>query len=216
MNKEKSTNLIYNKLLEQLLYPMLLYLPSNLANDFRNDENLKPLFNLADVLLAVENKEYNFLVNQESSLIFMYNKTKLLEGNLFDLIDAKETLTVVQFEFLLENYKQHLDAWIYILNVLQKEIVSATNKMLLKNKQYFKYQATVLLQHKCSIEERFVKSIKTGIQLRLKDVFKEELQQVATSSLISATKKATKKQLVLITSIEADNYLLEKVFGINF
>ena len=85
MNKEKSTNLIYNKLLEQLLYPMLLYLPSNLANDFRNDENLKPLFNLADVLLAVENKEYNFLVNQESSLIFMYNKTKLLEGNLFDL-----------------------------------------------------------------------------------------------------------------------------------
>jgi hypothetical protein len=41
---------------------------------------------------VIESKKHNFIVNENSNLLFVLEKSKVLENNLFDLVDAKKIL----------------------------------------------------------------------------------------------------------------------------
>lgn len=217
-NTTNTTNAIFDKLFERLLYPMLVYLPKGAGEVFKQSKEFKVLDKFVGIMLAIENKSYNFIVTEQSNLLFLIGKSKLLESNMFDLLDAKENLSNEQFHFLANKYKSHVDSWVYITQELKKDIVKINHDLFIKNKGYIEFQATNLEQHQMTIENHFPNVYKTkhkvGLEhLKARVLEYEKNKQIKNQQEVN--KKTTIKKQHLISTQEVDNYLLKKVFGVN-
>jgi hypothetical protein len=218
MSKENSTSDIYKKLTIGLLYPMVLYFPKYLLEIVQDDKRFIELKNVVGILLCVENREYNFLVYMDDNLFFMLNKGRFLESNMFDLIDAKETLKNDQFIYLLNKYKAQVDTWAYVAQVLQKDIETAIDPLFVKNKNYVIYQATILEQHQYNLEQQFVDCDKGKYEIDLKSTLFKNIEDAKRQTLLNqpkTIKKSTTKKPPLLLESDVDNYLLKHVFGVN-
>ncbi|MBU3012271.1 hypothetical protein KO506_12715 [Polaribacter vadi] len=218
MKTENTTNAIFDKLFERLLYPMLVYLPKGAGEVFKQSEEFQVLDKFVGFMLAIENKSYNFIVTEQSNLLFLIGKSKLLESNMFDLLDAKENLSNEQFHFLANKYKSHVDSWVYITQELKKDIVKVNDDLFIKNKGYIEHQAINLEQHQMTIENHFPSVDKTRHNIGLEHLSAKILEyekSKQTKNQQKVNKKTTIKKQPLISNKEVDNYLLEKVFGVN-
>jgi hypothetical protein len=218
MSNTNTSNIIYNKLIDRVFYPILLYIPKDFGEIFKNDKKLGVFAKLVGFILAVENEEYNFIADKNSNLLFIMGKMRLLESNIFDLIDAKQSLKKEQFKFLLNKYKTYLAGWAYITKVLDKDVASTDDALLLKYKGYITYQATMLQQHQNNLEKQFVEYKKTEYDFDLKAVILDRIKQSnskVTSNQQNGNKKIRIKKQPLISNQDADDYLLKSVFRVN-
>lgn len=218
MKTENTTNAIFDKLFERLLYPMLVYLPKGAGQVLKQSEEFQVLDKFVGFMLAIENKSYNFLVTEQSNLLFLIGKSKLLESNMFDLLDAKENLSNEQFHFLANKYKSHVDSWVFITQELKKDIVKVNDNLFIKNKGYIEHQATNFEQHQKTIESHFPSVDKTRYNIGLEHLSAKVLEyekSKQTKNQQEINKKTTIKKQPLISNKEVDSYLLEKVFGVN-
>lgn len=215
MSEAKTTNDIYEKLNNRITYPILLYMPTYLDKLLSEKKDFEVLRNLFGFLLAVQSDEENFIANEDSNMLFMMDKAKILNRNLFDLMDAKANLSEEQFEFLLSKYKDQLDAFAFIAETLKLDITSSKNKVLKKHKGYIIYQATTFYQHQLEVEKQFPTSQKSSYTIDLKSLIfnSQQLSNKATGvEQQISNKPPTKKKRVIITNEEADSYLLQSVF----
>ena len=154
----------------------------------------------------------------DDNLFFMLNKGRFLESNMFDLIDAKETLQNDQFIYLLNKYKAQVDAWAFAAQVLEKDIETAVDPLYVKNKSYVIYQATILQQHQYNLEQQFVDCDKGKYEIDLKSTLFKNIEDAKRQTILNQPKtiqkSRTKKQPLLLES-DVDNYLLKHVFGVN-
>lgn len=217
MSTQNSTNDIYDKIFIRLFYPMLLYLPKYLTDVFKVNKKLNVFENLVGILFCFENEDYNFVLDDNSNLVFLMNKAKYIERNMFDLIDAKETLKSKQFQFLLTKYKTQVDLWTFASALLQKDIETTTSALFVQNKGYINYQATILQQHQNNLEEHFEECERTIDDFDLKSLLLKNIEKEknkATENQQKSNKKPRLKKQPIISDSEADAYLLKHVFKV--
>jgi hypothetical protein len=166
---------------------------------------------------VIESKEHNFIVNENSNLLFVLEKSKVLENNLFDLVDAKEIPIEKQFEFLVHKYKHQLDAFTFISDILRKDFVISENVVLKKHTSYSILLATMFQEHQKNVNGDFLEAPKLDYNFVFKDLFIKRQETDVSKALLDykpITSRPKAIKISKITSKEADCYLLKTIFGL--
>ena len=121
MINKKTTNEIYDELHDRLLYPSLFYISLELLNKL--DQKHKSLMELKHVIFALEDRTYNFIVQEDSNISFLLFKSEKLSTNVFALVDYQSILSENQFFVLLKKYKRQLDAYVEVSELLNGRLL---------------------------------------------------------------------------------------------
>lgn len=208
MSDIKTTDQTYAILSGNLYYPILLYIPDVFLELFSKYKEFDWLLKLKDLLLCVEDENYNFFGNQESDLSFMIKKQKKLESNIHHLVDYKATHTGEQFIYLLNKYKENLDAYTFASELLVEDVNKSSSKLLKTHKSFFTLQEFYFKQHQSNLEKLFPDCVKSK--------YNKFLGPALLKDFIKNHQKSALEKRLKITDEEVDAYLLRTVFNVKF
>lgn len=217
MINKKTTNEIYDELHDRLLYPSLFYISLELLNKL--DQKHKSLMELKHVIFALEDRTYNFIVQEDSNISFLLFKSEKLSTNVFALVDYQSILSENQFFVLLKKYKRQLDAYVEVSELLSRGIDENSKPIFQKTKGHFLMQEMNLKEHQKVINESFTMLKKaTFPKMKLDSILKKNVlidpQKISLAKGIPSAKnkKATKKQQLLIDDDAIQDFLIRTVF----
>ncbi len=198
--------------------PFIVYLPSNLIElmdkqsigEFENS-------NLIDHLIFYDGKGKPHDINFGFDNLEIMNRERILKSNLFQLLDLENTLSDKTFKFLLDEYKVSLNTW-YNFALLCRDDAKNKAKNYFDGIQfYLDIQFNAINDHRKEIMVKFGSVNKefniNGLKkfLEKENNFLDSNVQHVSKVDLSLTEKQNKKPL-LLSDVEADNYLLKHVF----
>ncbi|MDO6600653.1 hypothetical protein [Tenacibaculum sp. 1_MG-2023] len=213
-NSNKKSSSSFTHLVDKATYPCIIFIPSDYVRQIINEDELANLnFMLDRVAIAKKKHEITFL-DEDPTIIDLFQKQENLRDNLFDLIDLKEELKESQFDFMLEKYKDHLLVLSFYFNLMVEKINSSDNM------QYANYQNLFLVQ------SDYIKSHIKSLNEALPDYVKKYNRVLDYSQFLfdnfevdekpkRKKRKPRKKKVKLITDIESQNFLLRTVFNLD-
>ncbi|SDH10641.1 hypothetical protein [Winogradskyella thalassocola] len=218
------------KLILTIREPIIFFLPRNILEevmnkDFGKLEALGLLNTLFITNAAGETKP--FFNNTE--LLQILNKEKLLKSNIFELLDLRTKLDKSAFNYLIDDYFKELSTWINTTEIVEREAKIHVINYNAEVQVYLKLQNQVLLNHQAELKSHFgdgkswfevERVFKDSLYDINKDDNKEEISELKPSIVrkgkadILKTKKK-KSRFLVIKEAEVDQYLLETVFNVN-
>ncbi|MGJ8762343.1 MAG: hypothetical protein ACSHXA_17530 [Polaribacter sp.] len=212
--KQPRQHEIYNELRDRASYPLLLYVSKSLVEDEVDDEQKKNTEWLFDRLIVAKAKEVVSYVDVQDDTMEMLRKGGELRANLFDLVDYYATLKEAQFNFLYNNYLNHILGMKCWCDEMLKDVENGTNEFYKKYITYFKLQADLYEQHQKDLAETFPdENGEIKIEVNIRSFVVDNFSMIKKE--INTIEKESTKKKYLITDEESRNYLLEKVFGVD-
>ena len=128
------TNTIMQQLLNSIRKPLLFFIPSQLLDQLENTNysGLKVtriidsivILNVDDSIRHIDNNLYQ---------IKLLEKEKILQNNIFLLLQQKALLNDKAFEFLLDSYSKELLAWVDYTKIMIEYLQEDSNSRTLDN-----------------------------------------------------------------------------------
>jgi hypothetical protein len=164
-------------------------------------------------------------------------KKKILETNLFKLLEGKEKLKNDQFDFFIKMYLERVNFCLHISKWLNNNLASYKLEMNEEVKSAFQFQCDFFQQHSEHLNEYFSSNEKLITQdpidvaqfieknfKELKESFANQndngkaiIDNEAQNILKGEHKKEVKAQMkkpIIITEHEADKFILKRVFKV--
>lgn len=211
-------------LIEQLYRPLLFFFPKSIIPDSEKSKfqgiNSDDFF---DTPVLIYTNGTIDKINSVKNYGSVLEKASILNYNLLKLLDAKEDLSSMQFQTLIENYILHLRFYVFITKWMNEHFNNhcEINKSL---KSYFQLQHDYFNHHKLAVETKFKLKIITDLSSKevltyfendtpplLKNIIKTDKVLEKNNSIKIANDK---KKTVLITDQESRNFLLDNVFNL--
>ena len=212
--KQQKQHEIYDELRDRASYPLLLYVSKSLVEEELDDEQKKNTNWLFDRLIVAKAKMDISYVDEQDDTIEMLKKSSALRANVFDLVDCYATLKEAQFNFLYNNYRNHLFGMKSLCDEMVKDVEKGTNEFYKKYLTYFNLQADVYEQHQKDLAETFPdENGEVKIEVNIRSFVVDNFSIIKKE--VNAIEKESIKKKQLITDEESRNYLLEKVFGVD-
>jgi hypothetical protein len=158
-------------------------------------------------------------------------KASKLESNFYQLLEKEKTTSSLEFNFILEKYREQIEClkyiseWMY-LNLNQVEKFDQTVKGLFQMQlSYYEKHLNVFVNQfsktrtdynkiKFNLESIIKSQLKEIVEKKENHTKKEETQSAQNTSLNNNTPQKVKKQ-PLVTYEEAEKHLLKKVFNLD-
>lgn len=218
----------FNKDIEDLingLYrPSIFYIPAVFFHNI--SEELKQKFKdyrVTNELAILKHTGDTCYVEQCIPSLELLSKKNSLENNLFQLFKFKDQLKRSSFKFILDNYIENVSACIYVYGWLQGHVTDAIESLTEDQKALFDLQYRLVEQHQESIEKSFVfkKPIETEHIKKVittnPHIFKDrKFNQLLTDVGKEKDNQKQNTKNLLLTDLEADEYLLKTVFNVKF
>lgn len=210
---------IYNKLHGNLYKPLLFFIPSSLLPIENEVVALNTsLTEALDKVYYIDKKGQDYSVNTSESLHPILQKAAILEKNILLLLEQQNKLSKTGFKFLLDKYEELLYFYVETSIKLAKNI----NELPINDGKaivvYFEMQRDAFQQHQNTFEKYFPsKNVTLAKPLDWSNYSEKDLPPIRHLSIVQTEKKRTtrKKKKIILTDLEAREYLLETVFNIN-
>lgn len=201
-------------LMDSIRLPILFYLPEELA-DNTSDETKQQLTDIGFI------QQLFFLSKDNEAAIYkegihdlaIAEKQKLLKYNIIQLMEMQSRLSEKSFQIMIDNYYQEVRAWQWSSEWMSKNakdnLIGYANVM----QSSLEMQSTILKEHQLELESTFEKfknpkNKQNALRTNALNTYQEKVSQIEIDNL------KTKNKKVLLTDVEADVYLLEKVFNV--
>jgi hypothetical protein len=230
--KKTDLETFFDSLLPNLWEELIFFIPDrNIPKDIMDKTTnfkLKKFLNKVLVMDTYEGPiEYKEGRNNNKTLL----KASKLESNLYQLLEKEKATSSLEFNFILEKYREQIEClkyiseWMY-LNLNQVEKFDQTVKGLFQIQlSYYKKHSNVFLNQfyknrtdynkiKFNLESIIKSQLKEIVEKKENHTKKEETQSAQNISLNNNTPQKVKKQ-PLVTYQEAEKHLLKKVFNLD-
>lgn len=236
----KSLQKFSDKLLSNLLEELIFYIPNNdQLNSLLDEHNLYELKQYFEKVIYMDRFKGPLLYTQKRQGPDLHNKSKLLEKNILKLVAKKEQLSETGFNYFFNQYNEYAQGMNTICSWFNdagrlKEIEQISEGTI----KSFELQSEIFQKHIRTLNSTFEKEEKENenilkkleLQLpnlfnQLKEIEKAQLsQQTIVEHIVNSTQQAQlnpttqnpskKKKKILISDTEAEEFLLENIFGI--
>lgn len=198
----------------------LIYLPDLFFQD--NPDNIPELINVGylNTFYFIDKDNKYFSLKDKNKLFEILTKDKVLNNNIFKLLQIKNTLDNEGFNFLIDEYLKELSNWVFLTKTVKDnaKIVAVNYEDIFQS--FLEFQHKVLSHHEAEVKQKFVigkrynKKHLTGL-INNKKILKFEVENdlKETIKTINKNKPILKKEI--ITAKEADDFLLKQVFGVH-
>ncbi|WP_139181036.1 hypothetical protein [Winogradskyella thalassocola] len=216
-------------LLSTIKNPMIFYLPAGLFKSLKPQhiDELENIGLLNTLFYTDNNGEYKKLTNGVEYLELL-GKSKILQSNIFELLDLKSRLDKDAFHYLLDEYFKDLDSQIMLTDMISKEAKDTTINYKHEIQGYLDLQYNQLTVHKEEIQikfgswknkfelDRILNRYRTKVSIPTPEITKTPISISNTTAIDNKPEKPkqTKKKRTLPSDTEIDHYLLETVFGV--
>mgnify|MGYP000654571356 CR=1 FL=1 len=210
-------------LVNNLYRPSIFYVPESIIPNITEEMKQDLMtFGVTNTLVVIKANGEQKLYENCIPAIELLNKEKHLENNIFQLYKFKE-LQEDAFEYILGLYLKHVASYEYIYDWLLNNLDDNIEDATAEHKAHFQMQFAAIRTHGIKFTECFgqkkqpaPKLVQESISSVSEDI--KVLQTVTGISKPTKTKVKTprKKKKVLISFEEADKYLLETVFKVDF
>ena len=215
----------HKALLENLYKLFIFYVPESIVPEEKKEsieaKNLEPFLN---AIIFVDGKGLDRGLDQNPNLLELFGKNSRLDENMFLLLDEKERLTSAQFNFLIKKYSEQMNVFVYVSNWLNENLELYIAMVDDKIRAYFALQKMAFQNHKALLHQNFIlnaipqpkpQKVIDQIETTLKalDQFKTIKEKKQPTSKLPT--KKLKKESILITKEQAEDFLLRTVFNVN-
>ncbi|WP_412983897.1 hypothetical protein [Pontimicrobium sp. IMCC45349] len=222
-------NHIFYAIRDNLLRSYIYYIPDSLFENINKTayKNLIKKTDLNKVSYFDEDRIGSTNLSNINTIDFV-TKSKYLQENILQLFKAKETINAIEFQFVLDAYKEHLGIHTFLTEQMAKHLKTYIKNVTPTIENLFQKQAQDFAKHFQQMTVHFGAIEKPqfsdkNIVERFKEKFSQPLAEklefpkinTVDTPIIKKEKKPRKKQPI-ITNEEADNFLLETVFNVDF
>lgn len=160
---------------------------------------------------------------EQIALVDILNKNKVLQNNLLLLLDTKDKVSKNVFQFILDDYKQHMDCHVFITSWLVDNVKHTFPNLNISIFNAFKSQHLFFRNHYAQLEQYFnlnpldAKPDRTAIFKNMKSTFSIPAFDKASSVVpVKPKPKTPKKRPKLQIDDDAiDHFLLKTVFNVD-
>lgn len=218
---------ISTTLIENLTKNYIFYIPSSIYSMVESSE-LKGIIpkDEYDKIVYLEDKSNMRTTNLDQMiLIDLMRKKDFLKQNLITLLDVKTSLSSAAFDEILKGYQNHLKWHLHVSSWMQKHLKSSFPKIKDVLINAFKFQTDNFSTHSIEIERHFKLNqedinlnnidVINNLKVNFDDTEKKKIFHINPNfNSKSAISKASKKDKIIITDEEIDNFLLETIFNV--
>lgn len=175
---------IYDEMNWNIIKRFIFYIPNNEYSKTQFDDKV---LSRVDQKIFYLNGDKNVTEYPNINFLDFLNKEKLLQSNLFKLLEVKSQMDKDAFKLFHKTYQDKLRGWIYIANLvnkyIQRDIADCSKDVL----TYVNYNLVILNEHLITIMkivpitneveskiEKFDLSILEGLPIEIKSDFKLE------------------------------------------
>lgn len=212
---------ILEKLLLNLRVSYIFYIPKDLLPK-EELEKLHPdlVKDIFDQIIGLD-KEGTPNPNYKLYILDIMDKRSLLKQNTMALLEAKVKMDEASLNYILEEYKKHLDGHLHISNWLNTHLQKYFPKEYPEVHSLFLHHNNSFIDHSKELVTLFNLEINTPLKndpvKEFKNLFLNEksAENVVNQSTISTVEKWLIKPVKEITDDEIDHMLLNQVFGLD-
>ena len=209
-----------------LYKPLIFYIPRSIIPEDKKEYFEAPRFkDYFNNVIIINQKGRDYELKDQPSFYQIMLKQGMLDENIFNLLDKKETLNENQFDFLLSKYLIQINFYVLISEWFNRNMKLHIDKISDEVKSSFKLQYEVFFKHleqlKSSyfIKEKIHSQHNTNIVELIENEFPELKEIFANKSKNELQKrkliKAVKKKTPIVTDKQAEEFLLDTVFKVN-
>jgi len=217
----------FNKLKLNLLRPFTFYVPKDLIPESKQDlwkgEKYQPYFNNA---ILIDHQGFDYELKEEPSFYEILHKQSNLDENLFVLLEKSGKLKSQQFQVLMDKYLLHLNFYVHVSQWMYNNIKLYIENASEETINSFKLQCDTFRKHYDQVLSDIYMVNNAEKPEPKMDVLEFVENNVSEyTEILSDTKgqetepipqqETKKKQAVILTEAEADDFLLRTVFHIN-
>ncbi len=229
----------FNKLRINLYKSFIFYIPKNIFPAEQLDL-IEDVDQFLDKVIVINEYGAIYELTNQPFLVSILQKQKLLDANLFKLLDREAKLKNTQFDFFIKKYLELVNVCLYISRWLNNNVESSKLEMSVDVKNAFQFQYNFFQKHFDQINQHF-NSTEKAIPQAPQDIAQfiennfKELKESLTShyddkgvmidnkagkelqveDLPKSKQRQKKVKPVLITEREAESFLLKTVFDLN-
>lgn len=223
----KSLFKTFEKLRLNLYKPLIFYIPRSIIPDNKKEYFKASRFNnYFNNVIIINQKGFDYQLKDQPSLYHIMGKQGMLDENIFNLLDKKETLNEYQFDFLLSKYLIQINFYVLISEWFNRNMTLHIENLSDEVKNSFKLQYEIFSKHleqlksNYFIKEKIIPLIDIDAFRLIEDEF-PELNEILShkpktgfdkNEFKKSTKK--KKKTSIITNQEAEDFLLKVVFKV--
>lgn len=221
--KTKQRNLIdlYNELKENLIYPLLIYIPLEVVVEELDQQTIDSLIENGfpfERILYVRNSLDSSLLNKDSNLSDFITKNDYLKENFFAIAQYEEILLEKNFNRLLKMYLDIANTYHFFSNIFTSTFSLNKNQIIEKFNSYFLMQEELYCKH---LEDLYFAypQFKThnDKHFNLLEFINAEFVENDSHTLNIQETKSTRKKAKrekLINDEESTIFLLKNVFNV--
>jgi len=217
----------FNKLKLNLLRSFIFYVPKDLIPEAKKelwkDEKYQQYFNNA---ILIDHQGFDRELKEEPSFYEILHKQSNLDENLFILLEQSGKLTSQQFPVLMDKYLLHLHFYVHVSQWMHNNLKAYIENASEETQNSFKLQTDTFRKHYDQVlADIYIVNNAEKLEPKV-DVLKfVENNVMEYTEILTDTKgqepepvpqqETKKKQAVILTEAEADDFLLRTVFNIN-
>ena len=233
---KKSLEKFFDSLILPLWEELYFYISDkNITTEFLESYDVIELRKFFNKIYVIDHKQGPLLYKEERGIAGLLLKSSFLETNIFNLLEKKRKLQADEFTFILEKYFKQVETCFQIATWTNDNLESqATLKVDDITRTVFELQFKTIKDHFKKLIKYFypnkeellntdlnlIKTLETyfpellGRYKKDEDASKINEQQIQSKStkIVDASKEGEKQ--FLITEEQAEDFILESVFGI--
>lgn len=200
----------------QIIRPIIYYIPLGTFAEVEEQygEELKAIKLIGALMLLDINGDPHFFDNKIEQ-IELLKKEKKLKAVTLRLIELKAKFDKETFLYQLKDYLNDLDVWVNTADYIKNNAKAETSNYFDEIQPYLDLQYDVLKQHQIELKQRFETLTLESLESQVLDI-KKNVAEKPISTNSEKTKSSKKQKIVKPCDIEVDQYLLEKVFSVDF
>lgn len=222
----KSLFKTFEKLRLNLYKPLIFYIPRSIIPDDKKEYFKASRFNnYFNNVIIINQKGFDYQLKDQPSLYHIMGKQGMLDENIFNLLDKKETLNEYQFDFLLNKYLIQINFYVLISEWFNRNMTLHIENLSDEVKNSFKLQYEIFSKHLEQLKSSYFIKEKINSQhnINIVELIENEFPELNNIFIDSSKNefkkkiiiKVTNKKALVLTDKEAEEFLLKTVFKVN-
>lgn len=216
-------------LIKTIRQPILFFLPRGIFEEaIKKDLSDLEDVGLLNTLFIIDSQGGIKPLVHITELLPIMDKVKILKSSVFELLDLKTKLDKSAFHYLIDDYFKELSTWIRTTDIIRNEAKNHATNYKPEVQSYLTLQHKVLKDHHEELKKHFGKwksqfEIKRLLNLNfegnktsLNAIKTDDLTGVKSDKDKPVPSKKIKPKNIPISEVDADHYLLKRVFNVDF
>lgn len=220
----KSLFKTFEKLRLNLYKPLIFYIPRSIIPDDKKEYFKASRFNnYFNNVIIINQKGFDYQLKDQPSLYHIMGKQGMLDENIFNLLDKKETLNEYQFDFLLSKYLIQINFYVLISEWFNRNMTLHIENLSDEVKNSFKLQYEIFSKHLEQLKSNYFIKGKINLEhnTNIVELIENEFPELNNIFIDSSKNESKKNKTIkvpkkppILTDNQAENFLLKTVFKV--